>query len=169
MARPAAVNTPNEETTMSETSNESDGRLSFADAAAHVREKKQAAFAAMPVFGDDAETAEGARIFILDTDAAGQLRLRFVAGPFFSSAFAAHETIPTDEIPDSVRALRFMPTCCEDDWLSGQIQVLIQKLVKAAGVDSAHMPDYENTPTHGAGPEAVFPISFIGRGGAAPH
>lgn len=140
-----------------------DGRLSFAAAVAHVRRPRQAAFAALPVFGDNAETAEGARVFILDHDDEDELRLRFVAGPFFSAAFAANEIIPADEIPDSVRELRFMPTQCEDDWFSEQVQVLIQKLVKAAGID-AQMPDYENTPSHGAGPDAVFPISFIGRG-----
>lgn len=148
---------------------ENDGRLSFADAVAHIRKKNQAAFAAMPVFGDNEETAEGARIFILDNDDDGDLRLRFIAGPFFSSAYAANEVVSADEIPDSVRELRFMPTRCEDDWFSDQIQVLIQKLVKAAGVDTAQMPDYENTPSHGAGPEAVFPISFIGRGESSPH
>jgi hypothetical protein len=148
---------------------ENDGRLSFADAVAHIRKKNQAAFAAMPVFGDNEETAEGARIFILDNDDDGDLRLRFIAGPFFSSAYAANEVVSADEIPDSVRELRFMPTRCEDDWFSDQIQVLIQKLVKAAGIDAGQMPDYENTPSHGAGPEAVFPISFIGRGESSPH
>lgn len=148
---------------------ENDGRLSFDAAVAHVRQKKQAAFAAMPVFGDNDETAEGARIFILDNDDDGELRLRFIAGPFFSAAYAANEVVSADEIPDSVRELRFIPTRCEDDWFSDQIQVLIQKLVKAAGVDTAHMPDYENTPSHGAGPEAVFPISFIGRNEDSPH
>jgi hypothetical protein len=150
---------------------ENDGRLSFDQAVAHVRQRKQAAFAAMPVFGDDEETAEGARIFILDNDDEGELRLRFIAGPFFSAAYAANDVIPTDEIPDSVRELRFMPTRCEEEWYSDQIQILIQKLVKAAGINTEQMPDYENAPTHGAGPEAVFPISFIGKGESAgkPH
>ena len=67
---------------------ENDGRLSFDQAIAHVRQSKPAAFAAMPVFGDDEETAEGARIFILDNDDEGELRLRFIAGPFFSAAYA---------------------------------------------------------------------------------
>jgi hypothetical protein len=62
-----------------------------------------------------------------------------------------------------------MPTRCEEDWFSQQIQILIQKLVKAAGIDAGQMPDYENTPTHGAGPEAVFPISFIGRDAGKSH
>lgn len=150
---------------------ENDGRLSFDQAVAHVRQSKQAAFAAMPVFGDDEETAEGARIFILDNDDEGELRLRFIAGPFFSAAYAANDVIPTDEIPNSVRELRFMPTRCEEEWYSDQIQILIQKLVKAAGINTEQMPDYANAPTHGAGPEAVFPISFIGKGESAgkPH
>lgn len=150
---------------------ENDGRLSFDQAVAHVRQTKQAAFAAMPVFGDDEETAEGARIFILDNDDEGELRLRFIAGPFFSAAYAANDVIPTDEIPNSVRELRFMPTRCEEEWYSDQIQILIQKLVKAAGINTEQMPDYANAPTHGAGPEAVFPISFIGKGESAgkPH
>lgn len=141
-----------------------DGRLSYDAAVKFVRQNKRSAFAAMPVFGDNEETAEGARIFILDNDDEGDLRLRFIAGPFFSAAYAANDIIPAEEIPDSVRELRFMPTRCEDDWFSDQIQVLIQKLVKAAGINTEQMPDYENLPSHGAGPEAVFPISFIGKG-----
>ena len=146
-----------------------DGRLSYDAAVAFVRKNKQSAFAAIPIFGDSEETAEGARIFVLDNDDEGDLRLRFIAGPFFSAAYAANDVIPYDEIPDSVRELRFMPTRCEDDWFSDQIQVLIQKLVKAAGINTEQMPDYENLPSHGAGPEAVFPISFIGKGEGQPH
>lgn len=143
---------------------ENDNRLSFDAAIAHVRQRHQAAFAAMPVFGDnpEAEAAEGARVFIIEPGDAGDPCLRFIAGPFFSAAYAANESIPASDAPASVRALRFMPTHCEADWFSDQIQVLIQKLVKAAGIDAARMPDYANTPSHGAGPEAVFPISFIG-------
>ncbi|MDO8959614.1 MAG: hypothetical protein Q7U85_07765 [Rhodocyclaceae bacterium] len=145
-----------------------DNRLSFDAAVNYVQQQKQAAFAAMPVFGDDenAETAEGARIFILDLDDVGELRLRFIAGPFFSTAHAANEAVSADAIPDSVRDLRFLPTRYEEDWGTDQIQLLIQKLVQAAGVNTEQMPDYKNLPTHGAGPEAVFPISFIGRDGA---
>jgi hypothetical protein len=148
---------------------ENDGRLSFDAAVKFVRQQKQAAFAAMPVFGDDEETAEGARIFIIDNDDEGDLRLRFIAGPFFSAAYAANDVIPADEIPDSVRELRFMPTRCNEDWLTDQIQILIQKLVKAAGINTEQMPDYENLPSKGAGPEAVFPISFIGMGEGKAH
>lgn len=146
-----------------------DGRLSFDAAIALVRRQRQAAFAAMPVFGDNEEAAEGARIFIIEPDGADGMRLRFIAGPFFSAAYAANEIIAADEIPASVRELRFTPTRCEEDWFSQQIQILIQKLVKAAGIDAGQMPDYENTPLHGAGPEAVFPISFIGRDERQPH
>jgi hypothetical protein len=146
-----------------------DKRLSFDAAVAYVQQQKQAAFAAMPVFGDDEETAEGARIFILDLDETGSLRLHFIAGPFFSSAHAANETVSADEIPDSVREMLFMPTRYEEDWLTDQVQNLIQKLVKAAGAETEKMPDYENLPKRGAGPEAVFPISFIGGGAGKPH
>ncbi len=146
-----------------------ENRLSFDAAVAYVQQQKQAAFAAMPVFGDDQETAEGARIFLLDLDDTSSLRLRFIAGPFFSSAHAANEAVSADEIPDSVRDLLFMPTRCEEDWFSDQIQVLIQKLVQAAGVNTEQMPDYQNLPNRGAGPEAVFPISFIGMDQGKPH
>lgn len=139
-----------------------DNRMSFNDAVSYVQQQKKAAFTAMPVFGDDDETAEGARIFILDLDDAGELRLRFIAGPFFSTAHAANEAVSADAIPDSVREMRFMPTCYEEDWVTDQIQLLIQKLVQAAGVNTEQMPDYKNLPSRGAGPEAVFPISFLG-------
>jgi hypothetical protein len=148
---------------------ENDGRLSYAEAISHIRKTGQAAFAAMPVFGDNEETAEGARVFILDHDADGDVRLRFIAGPFFSSAYAANDIIPPNEIPDSVRELRFMPTQCQEDWLSDQIQILIQKLVKAAGINPEQMPDYASTPTQSANPEVVFPISFIGGRSDKPH
>lgn len=154
-------------------SEENDGRMSFKQAVGHVMQSKQAAFSAMPVFGDrtedEGQTAEGARIFILDLDDAGELRLRFIAGPFFSTAHAANEAVSADEIPASVRDLRFMPTRCEEDWFSDQIQVLIQKLVQGAGVNTEQMPDYQNLPSRGAGPEAVFPISFIGGTKGNPH
>jgi hypothetical protein len=92
--------------------------------------------------------------------------LRFIAGPFFSTAYAANDIIPNDEIPDRVRELLFVPTRCEEDWLSDQLQVLLGKLTQAAGIGE-QMPDYESQPAKGAGPEAVFPISFIGR--EKPH
>jgi hypothetical protein len=58
-----------------------------------------------------------------------------------------------------------MPTRLEEPWLTLQIQTLIQKLVQASGTDASQMPDYTNMPALNAGPEAVFPISFIsGRG-----
>jgi hypothetical protein len=139
-------------------------RLSFDEAVAMVRKTGQAAFAAMPVFGDgdDAETAEGARIFILMPDGDAGWVLRFIAGPFFSTAYAANDIIPADEIPDRVRELLFMPTRCEEDWLADQLQVLLGKLTQAAGIGE-QMPDYASQATRGAGPEAVFPVSFIGR------
>jgi hypothetical protein len=149
-------------------SEENDGRLSFKEAVAFVMQTKQAAFAAAPVFGertdDEEQTAEGARIFVVEPNPEEEdWQLRFIAGPFFSNAYAANEIIAPEEIPDSVRELRYMATRVDARWYEEQIQVLIQKLVKAAGIATAQMPDYESTPTPAAGPEAVFPISFIGR------
>ena len=140
-------------------------RLSFNEAVVFVKQRKQAAFAAMPVFGDDddgnAQTAEGARIFILLPDEDEGWTLRFIAGPFFSAAYAANDTIPADESPDRVRELLFVPTRCEEDWLTDQLQVLLGKLTQAAGIGD-QMPDYASQAAKGAGPEAVFPVSFIG-------
>jgi hypothetical protein len=143
---------------MSETSL---NRLSFNEAVVLVKTTGKAAFAAMPVFGDDEgdqnANAEGARIFILLPDADEGWTLRFIAGPFFSAAYAANDTIP-----DRVRELQFVPTRCEEDWLTDQLQVLLGKLTQAAGIGE-QMPDYESQAAKGAGPEAVFPIAFIGR------
>ncbi|HZV55902.1 MAG TPA: hypothetical protein VFF82_13280 [Rhodocyclaceae bacterium] len=150
------------------TDTENDGRMSFAEAVHYVQQQPdRAAFVASPVFGerteDEEQRAEGARVFIIEADGAGSWRMRFVAGPFFSNAFGANETLPPDETPDSVKELRFLPTRVEEDWLAGQVQVLIQKLMQANGNLPAEMPDYASTPSFGAGPEAVFPISFVGR------
>ncbi|HUW38472.1 MAG TPA: hypothetical protein VMV91_14200 [Rhodocyclaceae bacterium] len=140
-----------------------DTRLSYAEAVAHVKQGKGAAFAVTPVFGDDNEAAEGARIFVLQPTDAGGFQLRFVAGPFFSAAYAANETIPEAEIPASVEELRFMPTSCQEEWFSAQVQVLINQLVNAAGAGTAQMPDYLSVPNKGAAPEVVFPMAFIER------
>ena len=140
-------------------------RLSFNQAVVFVKNSKQAAFAAMPVFGDDqdenAETAEGARIFILMPDEDEGWTLRFIAGPFFSAAYAANDIIPSDEIPDRVRELLFVPTRCEEDWLTDQLQILLGKLTQAAGIGE-QMPDYTAQPAKAAA-DVVFPVSFIGR------
>ena len=140
-------------------------RLSFNEAVVLVKNNKRAAFAAMPVFGDEddgnEQTAEGARIFILLPDEDEGWILRFIAGPFFSAAYAANDIIPADEIPDRVRELLFVPTRCEEDWFTDQLQVLLAKLTQAAGIGE-QMPDYMSQATKGAGPEAVFPVSFIG-------
>ena len=139
-------------------------RLSFNDAVAYVQQTGKAAFAAMPVFGDDEgdenATAEGARVFLLLPDEDEGWILRFIAGPFFTSAYAANDVIPAEEIPDRVRDLLYMPTRCEDSWLTDQLQILLGKLTQAAGIGE-QMPDYEHMPTKGAGPEAVFPVNFI--------
>jgi len=148
---------------------ENDGRLSFKEAVAYVMQKQQAAFSAMPVFGgrtdDEEQTAEGARIFIIEPDGDGEWQMRFIAGPFFSNAYAANEIISPDEIPDSVRELRFMAMRVNADWYVEQIQVLIQKLVQGSGVE-VQMPDYQSMPLRSADAETVFPVSFIGRGEA---
>src|SRR6266581_31923 len=130
---------------------DNDGRLDFSAAVAR--------------FGDDDETAEGARVFVVFRGAADEVRLRFVAGPFFSAAFAVNDEIAAAEAPDGVRSLRFLPTRCEEAWFTEQVQVLIQRLVDAAGITAPQMPDYLRAAGRGAGAEAVFPIAFIGR----PH
>ena len=140
-----------------------DGRLSFDEAIAHVRQSGQCAFAAIPVFGDDGETAEGARVFVLERAADGVARIRFVAGPFFSTALAADETLAGEQIPDRVRELRFLPGTCSEDWFSDQIQVLIAKLMQAAKVVAPAMPEYLGGPRRAAAPEVKFPVSMIGR------
>ena len=156
---------------MSETS---PNRLSFNEAVAYVEQTGKAAFAAMRVFGDDegdeSATAEGARVFLLLPDPTHDgegWTLRFIAGPFFSAAYAANDIIPAEEIPDRVRELLFMPTRCDESWLTDQLQVLLGKLTQAAGIGE-QMPDYGSQAARGAGPEAVFPVSFIG-GLKKPH
>ena len=141
--------------------NGGDGRLSFDEAATLVQQTVQAAFVAVPVFGEDAESAEGERVFILMPDAKTGYALHFVAGPFFVNAYGANEVVPHGEIPEAVRELRFLPTRCEEAWLDEQIQVLIARLVQAAGLET-RMPDYAGAPAPGAAPGTVFPISFIG-------
>lgn len=144
-------------------SEEAPNRLSFNEAVIHVKRSGQAAFAAMPVFGDEenADTAEGARIFILLPDEDEGWKLRFIAGPFFSAAYAANDIIPADEIPERIRELLFMPTRCDEDWLSDPLQVLLGKLTQAAGIGE-QMPDYTSQAAKNTAPDSVFPVSFIG-------
>jgi hypothetical protein len=145
------------------TEENNDGRLSFDAAVAFVRQHPdRAAFAAIPVLGDDGQAAEGARVFIVATDGAGGYQVRFVAGPFFANVFAANETMAPDDVPERVRELRFLPTRLEEEWLTGQVQILIQKLAQASGQAAPQMPDYASAPVVGAGAEEVFPISFVG-------
>jgi hypothetical protein len=149
-------------------SEETDGRMNFDEAVQYVqRQPDRAAFAAVPVFGertDDAEQrAEGARVFIIEADGAGGWCVRFVAGPFFSNVHGANEIIAAADVPERVKELRFMPSSFDESWLDGQLQVLIQKLMQASGTLPPEMPDYASAPTVGAGSEAVFPISFVGR------
>ena len=153
---------------------DNDGRLSFKEAVAHVMKRQQPVFAAAPVFGDEVDDgeqrAEGVRIFIIEPDPeGGDWRLRFIAGPFFSNAHAANEIIAPEAIPDNLRELRFMPTHVEEAWLAEQVQILVQKLVQAAGVATADMPNFAEMPLRAAGEEAVFPVSFIGKGVDSAH
>lgn len=148
------------------TTEENDGRLSFNEAVVFVKQRKQVAFAAMPVFGEDEgdadATAEGARIFLIMPDEDEGWILRFIAGPFFSNAYAANDIVPSDEIPDRVREFRYIPTRCEESWLADQIQVLLGKLSSAAGIGE-QMPDYVAQPIKSASPDVVFPVNFIER------
>lgn len=151
-----------------------DARLSFEEAVAHVLRSREAAYTMTPIFGDRVDEnvrAEGARVFVLLPDELGEggYRLQFVAGPFFSSAYAAHESIAAADIPESVRQLRFMPTHCEPEWLTEQVQILIGKLVNATGAAKPEMPNYLDVPAKAAGPEAVFPVAFLGRDPKRPH
>ncbi len=140
-------------------------RLTFDEAVKYVCDSGQAAFAAAPVFGDDDQTAEGARVFLIEPVAQSAWRVRFIAGPFFSTAFAANEVLAQDEIPDRVREMQFIATSFSEDWLTDQIQVLIGKLVQAAQMRAPEMPDYLKAPARKAAPEVVFPLFHIGRGG----
>ena len=153
---------------------DNDGRLSFKEAVAYVMKQQKPVFSAAPVFSeevDDAEQrAEGVRIFIIEPDPeGGDWRLRFIAGPFFSNAHAANEILSPEEMPDNVRELRFMPTRVDEAWLAEQVQILVQKLVQAAGIVAAEMPNFAEMPLRAAGEEAVFPVSFIGKGADGAH
>lgn len=138
-------------------------RLGFDEAVKYARESGRAAFAAAPVFGDDDESAEGVRIFIIEGDGRGGHRLRFVAGPFFSAALAANEILAEGDVTDHVRGLLFTPTSFSEEWLSGQVQVLVSRLVQAAAVSAPGMPNYLDMPARAAAPEVVFPLHRIGR------
>ncbi len=140
-----------------------DDRLGFEEAVALVQRSGKCAFIAVPIFADDAETVEGARVFVLQSAAPAQYRVRFVAGPFFSAALAADEVLSADEVPERVRQLRFWPSECREEWFSEQIQVLIGRLMQASGARAPQMPNYLATPSPAAAPEVRFPIAMIGR------
>jgi hypothetical protein len=59
-----------------------------------------------------------------------------------------------------------VPTRCEEDWLTDPLQVLLGKLTQAAGIGE-QLPDYAAQAAKGAGPETVFPVSFVGK--SKPH
>lgn len=150
---------------MSETEN--DGRMSFDEAVHYVQQQPgRAAFVASPVFGerseDEEQRAEGARVVILEADGAGSWQARFIAGPFFANVFAANDTLTPAEVPASVKELRYLPTTVNEDWMVGQVQILIQKLMQASGSLPAQMPDYASQPAMVAAPGNVFPMTFIG-------
>ena len=139
-----------------------DSRLSFDEAVQYVLQRNAAAFAVHPVFEEEDDASpSGARVFVLAADGKGGHFLRFLAGRFFSGAYAADDVIEAADIPERVRELRFLPTRFEEDWFSDQIQVLIGKLMSASGSAAPHMPDYENAPQKHAAAEVVFPVAFI--------
>ncbi|MDT3734682.1 MAG: hypothetical protein ROZ00_00480 [Denitratisoma sp.] len=139
-----------------------DNRLSFDEAVQYVVQRNAAAFAVHPVFEEeDDEAPSGARVFVLAADGKGGYILRFLAGRFFSGAYAADDVIEASDIPERVRELRFLPTRFEDEWFSDQIQVLIGKLMSATGNAAPHMPDYQNAPQKHAAADVVFPVAFI--------
>ena len=138
-------------------------RLSFEQAVSYTCASGQAAFAAAPVFGEDQERAEGARVVVIQGDGQGGRKVRFIAGPFFSAALAANEILADDEISEALRGMLFMPTSFSEDWLSDQIQVLIARLMKGAAIVAPDMPDYLDAKARAAAPEVTFPIRSIGR------
>jgi hypothetical protein len=149
---------------------EDDGRMSFDEAVAHVGQQRAAAFAVTPVFEDDDDEApSGARVFVLAHGGEGGLFLRFIAGRFFSGAYAADDMIAAEDIPERVKELRFLPTRYEEGWFTDQVQVLIGKLMAASETAAPHMPDYQSAPVRHSAAEVTFPVAFIGRGGPAKH
>jgi hypothetical protein len=139
-----------------------DNRLSYDEAVQYVVQRNAAAFAVHPVFEEeDDESPSGARVFVLAADGKGGYFLRFLAGRFFSGAYAADDVVEASDIPERVRELRFLPTRFEEEWFSDQIQVLIGKLMSASGNAAPHMPDYQNAPQKHAAAEVVFPVAFI--------
>lgn len=138
-------------------------RLTFEQAVAYACAGGNAAFAATPVFGDDQEQAEGARVFVIEGDGRGSCKVRFIAGPFFSAALAANEVLEDGDIGDALRDMLFLPTSFSEDWLSDQIQVLIARLVQGAEIGAPDMPNYLEAKARTAAPEVTFPIRSIGR------
>ena len=139
-----------------------DNRLSYDEAVRHVVRNRAAAFSVHPVFEeDDDERPSGARVFVLASDGKDGFYLRFLAGRFFSGAYAADDIIEAADVPDRVRELRFLPTRVEEAWFTEQIQVLIGKLMSASGTAAPLMPDYQSAPQRHAAEDAVFPVAFI--------
>lgn len=147
-----------------------DTRMSFDEAAAYAVQNNAAAFAVTPVFEEDDDAApSGARVFVLASDGKGGCFMRFLAGRFFSGAYAADDIYPADEIPGRVKELRFLPTRYQEEWFTDQVQVLIGKLMSASGTAAPQMPDYQSAPARHAAAEVTFPMAFIGRAGDTKH
>lgn len=142
------------------------GRIPFAHAVRYAINEQQPLFCVVPVFPDRIEDeevrAEGAKVFILHPSEATQWELLYVAGPFFTSAYVAHERYHPDEVPEAVRQLSFIPTWLNEEWLDLPIQVLIQKLAQAADLD-AEIPDYESARRRRARSGTTFPVAFVGK------
>jgi len=139
-------------------------RLTFEQAVAYACATGKAAFSAAPVFGEhDQERAEGVRVIVIHGDGQGGRTIRFVAGPFFSAALAANEVLADADITEGLRELLFTPTSFSEEWLSGQIQVLIGRLVQAAEIVAPEMPNYLEQKARTAAPEVTFPIRSIER------
>ena len=140
-----------------------DDRLTFDDAVTHVQSEGACAFTAIPVIADDGESVEGVRVYVLQRDGAGRAQVRFLAGAFFSNALAADEVWRFDEIPSHTRELQFLPSKCQDEWFSEQIQILVGRLVTASSMVVPEMPNYLGAANRIASPEVRFPVAMIGR------
>lgn len=151
---------------MADTSDAGPARVGFAQACAFASIAGRCAFSATPVFSDDGQSVEGVRLFLITGDGKGSHQIRFIAGPFFSQALAADDVISADEVPDRVRELHYLTSDSYDPgWPEEQIQILLARLMAAAGVAPGGMPDYLNAPAPAAASEVSFPVRWLGSGG----
>lgn len=142
------------------------GRLPFVHAVRYVENELQPVFCAVPVFPDVADDeevrAEGAKIFIIQPNDETGWELVFISGPFFTSAYAAHERLLPSDVPPGVAELSFIPTWVNEEWFELPVQVLIQKLAQAAELEN-EIPDYENARRRRARQGTTFPVAFVGK------